>query len=142
MNWIKALLALSLAFILVAANPMRASEKFVVIVNKENNQVVELALVSRIYMGTSRSWPDGTGAIAYDLPEEDDVRIAFSRDFLNRTVANMRIVWSQNIFSGRAIPPKKLNSDLEVKNSVVAHKNAVGYIRASQVDDSVRVIER
>ena len=54
----------------------------------------------------------------------------------------MRAIWLQNIFSGNGLPPKIASPDAAVKLLVVNNRNAIGYILASQVDSTVRVIAK
>lgn len=111
----------------------------VVIVNKDNNYAVDKALVVKIYTGATKNWPDGSPILAIDQSEENPVREEFNASILGKTIANMKALWAQNIFTGKALPPKIANPDLEVKKIVSANKNAIGYIKASSVDDTVRV---
>jgi hypothetical protein len=54
----------------------------------------------------------------------------------------MRAIWSQNIFTGKGMPPRVVSLDAEMKRLVATNRNAIGYIRTSQLDPTVRVIER
>jgi hypothetical protein len=40
------------------------------------------------------------------------------------------------------MPPKVTAEDGEMKRIVAANRNAIGYIRASQIDKTVRVVGR
>lgn len=132
---------LAMAALLIGANPARA-EDVVVIMNKENTSPMDLAYVAKIYSGALKAWPDGSPVFALDLPEDSEVRVQFSIQVLNRSVANMRAIWSQNIFTGKAHPPRIVTPESEIKKLVGTNRNAIGYIRASLVDASVRVIAR
>ncbi len=128
-----------LVLCLLVAAPAMASD-VAVIVNKGNGNAVDKALVAKIYFGEAKSWSDGSAIVAYDLPEEKPERASFSTDHLGKSVSNMKALASRNMFSGKAVPPKELSSDDEVKKSVAANKAAIGYIRTSSVDDTVKVI--
>ena len=54
----------------------------------------------------------------------------------------MRAIWQQNIFSGNGLPPKIVSPDSAMKHLVASNRNAIGYILASQVDASVKVIAK
>lgn len=112
---------------------------FAVIVNKDNTLPVDKETVARMFCGELKAWKDGTTVMAVDLPETNPVRSSFSADVLGKTVANIKALWAQLIFSGKALPPKQVSSDEEVKKLVNSNKGAIGYIKASSVDDSVRV---
>ena len=59
---------------------------------------------------------------------------------MGKNLSNMKALWAQNVFTGKAVPPKKLGTDEEVKKSVAANKGAIGYIKASSADDTVKVV--
>lgn len=129
-----------LALLLAAAGTLSAAggSDFVVIVNKANSSPLDKATVAKIYSGELVAWPDGTRVAAVDLPESDPIRIDFSRDVLGKTVSNVKALWAQLVFSGRALPPKQAASDEEVKKFVVSNRGGIGYIRSSSLDDTVR----
>jgi len=127
---------------LLAASVAEAADEFVVIVNKANNQAIDQSWVAKVYLGEVKSWVGGNPIVAYDLPEDSPVRTSFSKTFLNRSIANMKVLWAQFTFSGKAVPPRQLASDEEIKKAVAANKNAMGYVSAASVDDSVRVAAR
>ena len=111
----------------------------VVIVNKANANVVNKAFVAKIYTGETRRWPDGGPIFAIDQREDNPIRADFYSHFLNKSLANMKARWAQHIFSGKGLPPKVVNLDAEVKKIVSSNKNAIGYINASSVDNTIKV---
>jgi ABC-type phosphate transport system substrate-binding protein len=113
---------------------------YAVIVNKANAAPVDKDTVVKIYTGQLKSWKDGSPVAAVDLPESDPARASFTSEVLGKTVANVKALWAQMIFSGQALPPKQASSDDEVKKLVSANKGAIGYVKASSVDDSVRAV--
>ena len=113
----------------------------VVIVNKANDNAVDKALIAKIYMGESTVWANGGAIVAYDLPDDNPVRAAFDSEMVGKSTASLKSLWTQNVFTGKAIPPKQLASDDEVKKAVSANKNAIGYIKASSAEDAVKVIK-
>jgi len=120
------------------ATAARAGD-FAVIVNKENTSPVDKETVAKIYTGELKSWKDGGPVVAIDLPENNPVRASFSTEVLGKAVGNVKALWAQMIFSGKALPPKQVASDEDVKKLVSANKGAIGYVKQSSVDDSVRV---
>jgi ABC-type phosphate transport system substrate-binding protein len=123
---------------LVNAVPAVADD-FAVIVNRANTSAVDSAVVARVYLGDKKLWDDGTPVMAIDLPENNAARGSFSAEVLNKTVTNMKAFWAQMVFSGKALPPKVASNDDDVKRIVSANKGAIGYVKASSVDDSVKV---
>jgi ABC-type phosphate transport system substrate-binding protein len=135
-------LACSVALVLAASLSEVWADEVVVVVNKDNPNPVDIAYIVKIYSGALRAWPDGSPVTALDQPEDAEIRSQFSQKVLNRSVANMRAVWSQNVFTGKGLPPRVVAPDAEVKRLISSNRNAVGYILASQVDASVKVVSR
>ncbi|MBP8307548.1 MAG: substrate-binding domain-containing protein [Burkholderiaceae bacterium] len=118
------------------------ADGIVVIVNRDNPNPVDREFVVRVYTGAIRGWPDGSPVFALDQPEDSETRQQFATMVLGKSVANLRAIWSQNIFTGRGMPPKVTTPDSEMKHLVATNRNAIGYIRASQLDATVRAITR
>lgn len=134
------LLAALSVFMLNGAMSAVHAEDIVVIMNKDNPNAVGAEFVTRLYTGAIKGWPDGHAAVAYDQPEDAEAREIFCTSILRRSSANLRAVWSQNIFTGKGLPPKIAGQDAAVKAAVAGNRYAIGYIRASQVDDTVKVV--
>ena len=130
---------LTAAAIGVAALPALSND-LVVIGNKDNANAVDKALIARLYTGDTRSWPDGGAAVLLDQPEDNVLRGVFYTTVVGRSPAQAKAAWAQLTFSGKATPPKVLDGDAEVKKAVAANRNAIGYIKPSSVDDTVKVL--
>ena len=126
--------------VLILRSSAALAAEVAVIVNKSNANAVDKALLVEIYTGQAKLWKSGDPISAYDLPEDNPVRASFSQSLLGKSIGNMKALAAQNLFSGKAVPPKQLASDEEVKKAVATSKNAIGYIKPSSADDSVRVI--
>ncbi len=114
---------------------------YVIITNKDNANAVDKDFVAKIYRGEAKVWPNGDSVAAYDLPEDNAARVAFDQEVVGKSVSQMKALWGQLIFSGKAVPPKKVDSDDDVKKAVASNKGAVGYIKASSTDGSVKAIK-
>jgi ABC-type phosphate transport system substrate-binding protein len=112
----------------------------VVIVNKGNDNQVDRSFVVKVYTGEAKTWSNGGAITALDLPEDSPVRVSFTSRVLGKSVSSMKSLWTEYVFSGKATPPKQLGSDEEVKKIVGSNKNAIGYIRASSLDDTVKAV--
>ena len=134
-----ALLALLLLF---AAQGAMAEEEVVVITNLENANVIDRAYVVKVYTGAVKGWPDGSPIFVLDYGQDSELRKIFYSRFIGKSPAAMRAIWSQNIFTGKAMPPRVTQEDSEMKRIVAGNRNAIGYIRASQIDRTVKVIDR
>jgi ABC-type phosphate transport system substrate-binding protein len=112
----------------------------VVIVNKDNDHAINKALVERIYTGKDKAWSNNDNIMLLDLPESNQTRASFSNDIVGKSVESLKFTWAQMMFAGVAVPPKVVQSDEEVKKYVRDNKNAIGYINASSLDDSVKAV--
>ena len=128
---------------LAMAGPATAlGDDIVIIVNRDNVNAVNIAFVQRVYLGALKGWPDGTSVLVLDQPEGSDARENFCNTVLKKSVTNVKAIWSQNIFTGKGLPPKITTPDEAVKQAVAANVGAIGYIRASQLDATVKAIGR
>jgi len=125
---------------LLAATGLAQAGDVVVIVNKANDNSVDKALVAKIYTGESKVWAGGGAINAIDLTDDNPGRASFANDFVGKSPGSLKSLWTQNVFTGKAVPPKAMASDEDVKKAVAANKGAIGYIKASSADDTVKVV--
>ncbi len=128
--------------LLFAAQGAMAEEEVVVITNLENANVIDRAYVVKVYTGAVKGWPDGSPIFVLDYGQDSELRKIFYSRFIGKSPAAMRAIWSQNIFTGKAMPPRVTQEDSEMKRIVAGNRNAIGYIRVSQIDRTVKVIDR
>lgn len=96
--------------------------------------------VRDIYLNRSQQLPDGQRATPFELQAGNGARTEFHDKITGRNDAQLKAFWSQQVFTGRGQPPQELTSDTAMKASVAATPGSIGYIDASQVDGSVKVI--
>lgn len=120
-------------------NPVFAGN-VIVIVNKNNHNAVDKQLVAKIYNGEVKGWESGEPIAALDLPEDNPVTASFCNDIIGKKISHMKMVWAQMMFSGQALPPKQVASDDEMKKEVSSNIDAIGYIKASSLDDTVKAV--
>jgi ABC-type phosphate transport system substrate-binding protein len=123
---------------MILARPALAGD-MVVIVNPANPAILTKELVVSFYLGESKSWSGGVPVKLLELSPDNPTRATFDSAVLRKSTQQLKDIWSQNSLSGKAIPPRELPSDEEVKKAVSASKIAIGYIKASSVDDTVKV---
>ena len=116
-----------------------ATLPIVMIVHRDNPHPVDRSFVQQIYTGQLRGWPDGTPVFALDDADGRALREAFLRQVIGRSAASMKAIWSQNVFTGKAYPPRQAAGE-DMKRLVAANPHALGYLRLADADDSVRSI--
>ena len=134
--------AFCLLCLMAAGGMAHAADEIVVIVHKDNPHAFDRGFVQRIYTGAGKAWPDGSPVFPLDQDPGGEVREAFCQDWLGRSSAAVGAIWAQNIFTGKALPPKIVAPDEQMKRIVATNRNAIGYIRRSALDDSVRALLR
>jgi len=120
-----------------------ASAEVAVIVSASNgNASIDKATISKIFLGKSKSFPDGSQAIPLDQNDGSTSREAFNSTVLGKSAAQLKSYWSRLIFTGKGTPPKQSGDDAAIKAAVAGDPKKIGYIDATLVDGSVKVVHK
>jgi ABC-type phosphate transport system substrate-binding protein len=133
-------LACTLALTLGAA--LASAETAVIVSANNGNGAMDKATVAKIFLGKSKSFPDGSQAVPVDQNEGAAPREAFNGAVLGKSASQLKSYWSRLIFTGKGTPPKQSGDDAAVKALVANNPNIIGYIDASAVDSSVKVVHK
>ncbi len=126
-------------FLLLA--PISALAEVVVIVNAGNSvSSMSKSELARIFLGKTTSFDDGSKAVAVNQTTANSARGTFDSQLLGKTTSQINAYWSKLMFSGGGTPPEELNGDLAVLQHVASNPNSIGYIEATTVNDSVKVV--
>jgi ABC-type phosphate transport system substrate-binding protein len=129
-------------FALMADPAASPAQDFAVIVNASNPvSTLSKDEVAKLFLKKTVAWQSGQSASPVELPATAKVREAFAREVLNKSVAQVRSYWQQQIFSGRDVPPPEKPSEDEVLAFVRANPNAIGYVsRTANMGRGVKVV--
>src|SRR5690554_5106350 len=116
------------------------ADMVVVVSAKNANYGLDKIDIEQIYLGKKSVFPDGTKAVLIDQNEDSAVRAAFNDKVLNKTSGQLKAYWSRRVFTGKGTPPQQVGSDADVVKLVSENANLVGYVNASAIDDSVKVV--
>jgi ABC-type phosphate transport system substrate-binding protein len=111
-----------------------------VIVHPSNNNALDSATISRIFLGKEKSFADGGQAVPINQAESSAITEEFNADVLNKSSSQLKAYWSKLVFTGKGSPPKDVPNDSEAISLIAANPNLIGYVDTSKVDDSVKVI--
>lgn len=112
-----------------------------VIVNKNyRGSAVSSSDIKRIFLGKKRSLPGGYSVKPIDQKNSSSTRKIFYKKVVSKSNSQLKSYWSKMIFSGKGRPPKVVGADGQIKNWVKNNPGSIGYISASSVDSSVKVI--
>lgn len=136
------LLVVAMWLALAGAGTADASdEEFVVIVSADNPvRSLPAHTLADIYLGRRTRFPDGRPAQPVDYRDGGPASEAFYREILERTAPQLRAHWSRLLFTGRGRPPHQVDSVGELLARIASDPNAIGYVSAGMVDDTVRVV--
>ena len=114
----------------------------VVVIISAKNPISKLSpdQVSQIFLGQAKTFITGGMAEPIDLPEASNLRKDFYQKALNKPPAQMKAYWSKMEFSGSGHAPKALTNSAEVVKLVAENPKYIGYVEASAVTPSVKVV--
>lgn len=96
--------------------------------------------IARLFLGKAKSFPSGGQAVPLNQNEGSAARDKFNEGICKKNANQYKAYWSQLVFTGKGTPPKDAGDDTAVKALVAANPNMIGYVDASAVDASVKVI--
>lgn len=96
--------------------------------------------IARLFLGKSKSFPGGAQAVPINQNEGSAAREKFNEAVCKKNASQYKAYWSQLVFTGKGTPPKDGGDDAGVKALISANPNMIGYVDASAVDASVKVV--
>src|SRR5579862_2661345 len=139
-------LAASALFIVCCATPVvrvsAAGDEIAVVVNKSNSiDSLTLADAKKIFVGDKGSWPNGKRITVIMLAQGQPERDIILHDVYKMSEGDYGKYFMQAAFTGKVdAPPKDVGSAGEVKQAVASNPGAIGYVKAADADDSVKVV--
>jgi len=129
-----------LSFSLLMISAMSFGE-VVLSVHKDNPVQLTKEQIVNIYMGRLDGFPNGGAVLPVDQAGRSSVYRKFYKTYLSRSPSQMKAFWASAVFTGRGEPPLVRSTGKSVVEFVAADINAIGYVDARHVNDSVRVIK-
>lgn len=96
--------------------------------------------IKRIFLGKIQSFPNGKMAVPINQDVDSPVRQVFNKVVCKKSKSQYKAYWSKLLFTGKGTPPADVGDSIEVKQLVSQNPNFIGYVDASVVDNSVRVV--
>lgn len=124
------------------ASSLASAEISVIVSTNNSNENIDQATVSKIFLGKSKSFPDGSQAVPVDQDDGSAARNTFNSTVLGKSSSQLKSYWSRLIFTGKGTPPKQSGDDAAVKKLVADNPNIIGYVDSSAVDASVKVVHK
>ncbi len=122
--------------------PSRPLEDVAVIVNKSNPiDTLSMIQLRKIVLAEDGKWPSGGAIIVWMTSPGQAERAATLKIVCGMSETDFTLHFTHASFnSDSGSPPKVAGSGALVRQSIAGAANGVGFIWASQVDDSVKVV--
>ena len=111
-----------------------------VVVHPSNTSKLDETQVRNIYLGKVKLFGNGTAVYPIDIKPGDAARQEFVSKLLRKSEANLNAYWARMLFSSKGKPPAEVADSAAVLAAVASNKSAIGYVDASKVDNSVKVL--
>jgi len=134
---------LSLPAALWAPSTQAGEDVIAVIVNKANPaSALGVNDLRPIFQTSKTSWSSGGDAVPINLPEDNPLRIAFDQTVLGLDAERVARYWKDRKIRGGARPPTRVSSSAAVLKLVASKEGAVGYLKVSEVNATVKVVAK
>jgi hypothetical protein len=135
-----------LAALLASSVPQDAVAKYVLVVHAENpcrdDAATAKALIKRLYLKDLTAWADGTEARPYAREATAAEQVAFLKDVVGMTEAELARHWLRLKNTDGTTPPKAAESERLLLKHIARHRGAFGVVRKEAVAgaEGVRVL--
>jgi hypothetical protein len=126
-----------------ASPPMAAAEQNLAIIVNLTNPIEDLSLkeLRTVFLGERSHWPNGRRITLVMMDPGLAERKTVLRDLCRMNETEFSRHFLQGLFTGEVfVSPKTLSTPTGVRKFVFNVPGAIGYVRASDVDSSVKVI--
>ena len=128
----------------VVAGPSAArTEQTVTIIVNQSNSVDNFAFeeLRKVFLGERSHWPNGRRITLVMLEPSQPERQAVLRDIYEMSERDLNNHFIRGIFTGAVfVSPKTFANSAEVRKFVFNVPGAIGYIRSSDADSTVKIL--
>ncbi len=110
------------------------------IVNKTRTDKLTKNEARAIYLKQKIFWSDGQPIVPINLEAGTEARELFSEKIFGQSSRRLAAYWNQRYYEAGEFPPATLASEEAVIRFVSENPNAIGYVTAANVSDSVAVV--
>ena len=112
-----------------------------IVVHPQNTTMqITQAMVKDIFLGNTKTFPDGQQVKPVELKENSKARTKFLEKLVGKSESQLRAYWARRIFQGDGAPPKVAEDSAHLKNMMNADKSIIGFMSSESLDESVRAI--
>jgi len=121
----------------------KSSDNNLAIIVNTANPVESLSLLElrKVFLGERSHWPSGRRITLVMMEGGQPERMALIRDVCQMSESDFTRHFLHGVFTGEVfVSPKTLSSPVGVRKFIFNVPGAIGYVRVSDVDSSVKVI--
>ena len=120
----------------------RPSEPLVIVTNRSNPvDKLSFAELRSIFLGNRTYWPNGRRITLVMRDSEDPERKAILREVCGMNDSQFKALFIHGLYTGEIlISPKTLSTPAGVRKFIFNVPGAIGYLRISEMDDSVKPV--
>jgi hypothetical protein len=128
--------ALSITLVSMACT----AEPVVVVSRASSVTALTADQISRIYLGKTRTFPDGNPATPLDMPERSHIRDEFYAAVVEKSPAQLKAYWVQLIFSGLGKPPRAVQSINDARDLMRKNPGVIVYLDREEVKADMKIV--
>jgi ABC-type phosphate transport system substrate-binding protein len=130
---------ITICMLAFAVPSIAQTDEYIIVANKElQGNSIERDSLKGIYLREIKTWgKGGSEIIPVDLNAEDD----FYKNLFQKSRTQMQAYWlNMRIKHSVNLPVVKKDAE-SVKEFIAANKNAIGFLKSSDLDDRVKVLK-
>lgn len=122
--------------------PAEAGDPVAIVVNPSNSvSSLTASDLHKIFLGDKSTWPNGKHILVIMAAPGSPERSAVLASIYKMSESEYAKYFLQAAFTGAvAAPPKDASSSSQVKQLVAENPGAIGYIKQTDADDTVKVV--
>ena len=126
---------------MMLAMPAAHAEVVPVVSAKCSVAVLSQSQLVNIFLGRESRFPNGDPAMPLDHGEGSEARDEFYARYAQQSPAQLKAYWAKLIFTGKSQPPREIISTQKLRRILANNPHAISYMRRSEVDTTLKVIE-
>lgn len=119
--------------------PVAAADYYIVVSEKNATRSLSAQEALHIFMGRTRSFPDGVPATSYELADAPQ-RAGFYRTLADMSLAQVTSYWARLMFSGRNLPPQQVHGQASLLETVRRDPHAITWLPAPPTESGLRTV--
>ena len=119
--------------------PVAAADYYIVVSEKNATRSLSAQEALHIFMGRTRSFPDGLPATSYELADAPQ-RAGFYRTLADMSLAQVTSYWARLMFSGRNLPPQQVDDQAALMDKIRNNPQAIGWLPHPPAQRGLRTV--